>query len=93
MVVAFVLPSGVTVLVALGLAISAGSLVAGWDLWRRVVVTLPKNKEWAMPATLRTSAAACLMSAPAFAVASAVPTWAGGASPTSPVSWPPASSG
>jgi putative peptidoglycan lipid II flippase len=77
MVVAFVLPSGVTVLVALGLAISAGSLVAGWDLWRRVVSTLPKNKErGAMPATLRTSAAACLMSAPAYAVAIAVPIWA-----------------
>jgi putative peptidoglycan lipid II flippase len=78
MVVAFVLPSGVTVLVALGLAISAGSLVAGWDLWRRVVVTLPRIKERAMPATLRTSAAACLMSVPAFAVASAVPAWAEG---------------
>jgi putative peptidoglycan lipid II flippase len=78
MVVAFVLPSGVTVLVALGLAISAGSLVAGWDLWRRLVVTLPKNKERTMPATLRTSAAACLMAVPAYAVAIAVPTWAEG---------------
>ncbi len=78
MVVAFVLPSGVTVLVALGLAMSASSLVAGWGLWRRVVVTLPKNKERAMPATLRTSAAAFLMSVPAFAVASAVPIWAEG---------------
>jgi putative peptidoglycan lipid II flippase len=78
MLVAFVLPPGVTVLVALGLAISAGSLVAGWDLWRRVVVTLPKSEERAMPATLRTAAAACLMSAPAYAVASAVPTWAEG---------------
>lgn len=78
MLVAFVLPSGVTVLVALGLAISAGSLAAGWDLWRRVVVTLPRNEERAMPATLRTSAAACLMSVPAYAVASAVPAWSEG---------------
>ena len=31
-----------------------------------------------MPATLRTSAAACLMAVPAYAVASAVPTWAEG---------------
>jgi hypothetical protein len=76
--VAFVLPSGVTVLVALGLAISAGSLVAGWGLWRRVLVTLPKSKERAMPSTLRTSAAAGLMSLPAFAVASAVAIWAEG---------------
>lgn len=31
-----------------------------------------------MPATLRTSAAACLMSVPAYAVASAVPAWSEG---------------
>jgi putative peptidoglycan lipid II flippase len=69
MLIAFALPSGAAVVVALGLAVSAGSLVAGWDLWRRVVVTLPHGGERALPATLRASAAACLMAVPAYAVA------------------------
>jgi putative peptidoglycan lipid II flippase len=76
--VAFLLPAGTVVILATGLAYSAGDLVGGYDLTRRVNRRLPPHQERAAPAMLRALAASALMAGPAYLVAAKVATWTAG---------------
>ncbi|HLL68099.1 MAG TPA: lipid II flippase MurJ [Micromonosporaceae bacterium] len=73
--IAFLIPPGIAVLVVIGLAVSIGRLVSGWDLTRRLNRTLPKDGERAYPAILRAVGAAVLAAGPAYAAAAAVGTF------------------
>jgi putative peptidoglycan lipid II flippase len=74
--VTLLLPPGVVVLLVLGLAFSAGELVAGADLGRRLNRFLPAGRQPGTP-LIRALAAATVMAVPAYAVATLI----GGAGP------------
>lgn len=77
-VIALALPAGTAVLLVLGLAYSAGGLVGGADLSRRVKRKLPPHAERAAPAILRAFGASALMAGPAYLAAASAATWAQG---------------
>ncbi len=69
MAVAFALPRGIAVLVALGLALSASNLAGAWDLSRRVRAGLPSGGARLGPSLGRAFAASALMAVPAWVTA------------------------
>jgi hypothetical protein len=60
-------------LVALGLAVSAGNLAGAWDLQRRLRRRLPMGDERLGPSLLRTLGGGALMAGPAYVVAATLP--------------------
>jgi putative peptidoglycan lipid II flippase len=60
---------GDTVVLALGIAISAGNAVGAWQLIRRVRSTLPAGGQSLAPPLLRTGLASVIMAGPAYLIA------------------------
>jgi hypothetical protein len=72
-VVGCVLAPGTAVLVALGLGVSAGHLVAAWHLGHRFRAALPPGGERLGPSLRRTLVGSVLAAGPAYLVAAQVP--------------------
>lgn len=69
MLAAFLLVDGTALLVALGLAVTAGNLVSAWHLTSRMRSRLPASSERLGPPLFRALAGSVLMAAPAYFVA------------------------
>ncbi len=74
MLVAFLQPDGASVLVALGLAVSAGNIVSAWHLSHRLRSRLVATGERLAPPLARAFVASALMALPVHVVATSVPT-------------------
>jgi hypothetical protein len=73
MVVAFLVPTGIGVLIMLGLAISVAELSGGLHLLLRLRRVLPQRGVRMLRPVLRTAGAAALMALPAYLVAERLP--------------------
>lgn len=71
-VLAFAVAEGTSFFVLVGLAFSAGSLLACWQLARRLLSSLPTTPEHVRPSLLRAVAASIVMVGPAYLVAASV---------------------
>ena len=71
--VGFALAPGTGLLVALGLALSAGNLLGAGDLDRRLLARLPAGGERLGPPFLRALGASLVMAGPAYLIAVSVP--------------------
>lgn len=74
----FALAPGTGLLIALGLALSAGNLLGAWDLHRRFLSKLDSGGKPLMPPFLRAFGASVLMAGPAYLVAVTLPQLIGG---------------
>jgi hypothetical protein len=70
--VSLLVPPGAPLLAVLGLAVSAGQLTSGWDLWRRLSRSLPATDDRVRPTILRAVIASVIAVAPVYLATQAV---------------------